>query len=209
MTTNEITAAIRRKVLEQGTEIISDATLLFHVNQAYQDVRRKVFSNKDITSTTVNFTAGSVALPATFGTMYGDGIDASNNLFPEVPIEDFYRRTLARMVTIEGGNLKVYPTETPSLTIRFWPKAETLTAGTTPAMDEYFHESILYGGLWRTFEELQDEELSTYYRERFQTDLNERLAAQSAYEETNQRGAVLFTHQNLIPESGNLWPNSF
>ena len=45
---------------------------------------------------------------------------------------------------------------------------------------------------------LQDEELATFYKQKFNNELNERIANQSNYEETNQRGAVMFNYQKLI-----------
>lgn len=198
MTTNEILNAVRRKALEVSTDIISDVTLLLYANQAYMDVYKRIYVNSDITSTTLALTGGAVAVPAGLGTLYGDAVDSAGNLYPEVPIEDFHRRTLGRMVTIEAGFIKAYPVDTSSLTVRYWPKPDALVADSTPSIDEFFHEPIIYGTLARVFEELQDEELSNHYRSRFNTDMAERAAVQSAYEETNQRGAVMFTDQNLI-----------
>jgi hypothetical protein len=152
----------------------------------------------DVTSDTLTLTAGAVTLPNTFGTMYGDATDSSGNFYPEVPIEDFHREQLERMVTIEAGKLKCYPTDITSLDVRYWPKPASLTSVQNPTIDEYFHEVIVYGLLWRAHEDLQDEELATFYKQKFNNELAEKVAAQSNYEETNQRGAVMFNEQTLI-----------
>lgn len=210
MTTNEILATVREKIVEEGEEIIDTAKLLRYVNEAYMDVWKQVFANSDIATVVVALTSGAGTLPANVGTLYGDATDTAGNLYPEVSIEDFHRRTLERMVTIEAGQLKVYPTTVASLTIRFWPKPDTLIAGNTPSINAYFHEPIVYGTLERCFEDLQDEDLASYYAAKFEKKLAQRIANQSAYEETNQRGAVMFTHQNLVGGGFSLDnPNSF
>lgn len=198
MTTLEILKLAKRKLLEVTTDVIPDDVLLIFANQSYQDVYKRAFPMSDVTSTTLTMTAGASTLPSNFGTMYGDAVDSSDNFYPEVPIEDFHREQLERMVTVEAGELKVYPDDVTSLTVRFWPKPDTLTNAVNPTIDEYLHEPIVYGILWRAHEDLQDEELSTFYKQKFNNELNEKLAVQSAYEETNQRGAVMFNYQRLI-----------
>lgn len=198
MTTNQITQAARRKLLETTTEIISDTTILLYANLAYQDVWKRAFPNTDVDSATVTFTSGVGSLPATFGTMYGPGFDTYGNSFEEVSIEDFDRVALSRMVTIEDGEIKVYPTDTASLTIKFWPEPEELTSTQNPTINSYLHEPIIYGILARAYEDLQDHELAQFNATKFETDLNNRLERQSIYEETNQRGAQMFVPQTLI-----------
>lgn len=198
MTTNEITQSARRKLLETSTEVLSDTTVLLYANLAYVDVWKRVFTANAIDSATVSFTAGVGTLPATFGRLYGSAKDASDNFYQELSVADFERAEFDYGVTIENGTIKVYPTDTASLTIKYYPVPETLTTSQNPTIDSYFHEPIVYGIMWRAHEELQDEELSTYYREKFKADLDERLAYQSSYEEANQRGGQMFVEQNLI-----------
>lgn len=198
MTTLEILRLAKRKLLEVTTDVMPDDILLIFANQAYQDVYKRAFPMSDVTSTTLTMTAGASTLPSNFGTMYGDAVDSSDNFYPEVPIEDFHREQLDRMVTVEAGELKVYPVDVTSLTVRFWPKPDALTNAINPTIDEYLHEPIVYGILWRAHEDLQDEELATFFKQKFNNELNEKLAVQSTYEETNQRGAVMFNYQRLI-----------
>jgi len=198
LTIIQIFSLARAKLLEATTEIISDETLLIYANLAQQDIIKRTFTADKIQSQTMTFTSGTVAVPATFGTLYGSAQDSSNNVFEEVSIEDFDNKTLDRMITVEGGYFKVYPTETTSLAIKFYPAATTLTTGSTPSVNEYFHECIVYGILERAFEDLQDESLSAYYAGKYEAKLTKQMANQSNYEEGNQRGGQLFTHQNLI-----------
>ena len=198
MTTNQILSLAKGILLETTTDIISSANLLIFANEAYKDVYKRIFPMSDVTTATVAMTAGAGSLPATFGTMYGDAVDTDGNFYPEVPIEDFHREQIERMVTVEGGQLKVYPTDITSLTIHMWEKPPELTTSQNPTIDDYFHEPIVYGIVARGHSFLQDEELATFYKQKFNNELNERIANQSNYEETNQRGAVMFNYQKLI-----------
>lgn len=198
MTTSEITSSVRRKILETGTEIISDATLLSYVNLAYQDVYKRIYPNSAITTATVACTAGVCTLPATFGTLYGEAYDTSNNSYEEVSIADFKREEFDRAVTVENGTLKVYPTTTASLSIKHYPKPATLTTIVDPSINDFFHEAIVYGAAYRCHEDLQDETLVQFYQARYKQEMADRLEAQSVYEETNQRGGAMFTEQSLI-----------
>lgn len=205
LTTSQIIALSRAKLLEQTDEIISDDTLLIYANLANQDVSKRVFTNDKILSSTITFTNGTGTLPALFGTLYGSAQDSGGSVFEEVSIEDFDNKTLAQMVTIEGGNIKAYPTTTGSLSIKYYPKfdALTITPSTTPNVNEYFHELIVYGILQRAFEDLQDEELATIYANKYEKELLKKISTQSNYEEGNQRGGQMFNYVPLISGSGN------
>ena len=102
MTTNELLNLARNILLETTTDIISDANLLLFANESYKDVYKRTFSMTDVETATVVMTAGVGTLPSTFGTMYGDAVDGSDNFYPEVPIEDFHREQMERMVTNES-----------------------------------------------------------------------------------------------------------
>lgn len=198
MTTQQIIKLARRKLLEVTTDVLPADVLLEYLNQAYMDVWKRTFSNSDIKKTTLSLTSGTVTLPDTIGTLYDDGYDASDNKYIEVPIADFNRDEYERMMTIEDGVLRVKPDTTASITVRYWPKPETLTNSVNPSIDPFLHEPIVYGIMWRAHEDLQDEELTTYYKQRFSQELTDRISAQSNYEENNQRGTVMFNSVNLI-----------
>lgn len=202
LTVVQIFSLARAKLLEATTEIISDETLLIYANLTQQDIIKRTFTNDKIQSATVTFTNGTGTLPATFGTMYGSAKDSADNVFEEVSIEDFDNKTLSRMIVVEGGALKCYPTTTASLSIKFYPVTTTLTVGSTPSVNDYFHECIVYGILERAFEDLQDESLSAYYAGKYEAKLTKQMGVQSNYEEGNQRGGQMFTNQNLIGGTG-------
>lgn len=199
MTTSEIITTARRKVLETSTEIITDALALQYANQAYIEVYKQVFTGNKITSETVACVNGVCTIPATYGRMYSNGIDQNGREFIEASIADFYNDDLSGYrYTIEAGSIKISETDVTALTVRFYAKPEDLTLVVNPTIDEYFHEVIMYGVIWRMHEDLQDEELSTYYQNKFNDELTRRMAAQSNYEESNQRGGQMFVDQRLI-----------
>ena len=202
LTVTQILSLSRAKLLEQTTEVVSDETLLIYANLAQQDIIKRTFTNDKVLSATVTFTSGTGSQPATFGTLYGSAQDSAGNVFEEVSIEDFDNKTLDRMITVEGGSFKCYPTSTASLNIKYYPATTTLTSGSTPSVNDYFHECIVYGILMRAFEDLQDESLSAYYAGKYEAELTKRSQNQSNYEEGNQRGGQMFTYQNLMTGGG-------
>ena len=198
MIVSQITSLARIKLLEATPEVISDETLLIYANLTNIDLVKRIFTNDKILSATVTFTSGVGTLPTTFGTLYGSAQDSEGNIFEEVSIEDFDNKVLERMITVEGATFKCYPTTTTSLAVKYYPTFATLTAGSTPSVNEYFHECMLYGILERAFEDLQDEELSAYYKSKYESMVAQRMANQSNYEEGNSRGGQMFTYQKLI-----------
>lgn len=198
LTTIQILSLARTKLLEQTTEIISDENILIYANLTYQDLIKRIFTNDKVTSATLTFTNGSVATPSLFGTLYGSAQDSAGNQFEEVSIEDFDNKVLERMITVEGGNIKVYPTTTASLSVKYYPTFAALSAGNNPSINEYFHECIVYGILERAFEDLQDESLSGYYKQKYEGEVMKRTAVQSNYEEGNQRGGQMFSYQQFF-----------
>jgi len=198
LTTNQILSLARAKLLEEGTEIISDENILLYANLTYQDIIKRVFTTNEILSTTISFSGGSGSLPSLFGTLYGSAKDSNDNVYEQVSIEDFDNKTLARMITVEGGEIKCYPTTTTSLEIKYYPTYADLSSTQNPEINEYFHECIIYGILVRAFEDLQDQELADKFSAKYENMILRKKAAQSNYEETNQRGGQMFTYTKII-----------
>jgi hypothetical protein len=209
MTTNEITQLARKKLLEAGTEIIDDTTILIYANLAYKDVIKKAFPKNSILSATVSFTAGSGTLPSLFGTVYTDAVDVNNNVFPEMSIADFQRAEIKaeNAIVVEGGVMKVSPDTTTSLTVKYYPTYPTLTATVDPSIDEYLHEPIVYGILARAYEDLQDPELSAFFETKFGDMLLNKINTLSNYEEDGQKGGQMFNGINIIGRSANNDPD--
>jgi len=201
MTTNTIISISRKKILEETNDLVSDETLLIYANLAYKSVIKKSFVNGEIQTATITFTGGVGTLPVDFGTLYTDAYDVSKNIYPEVSISDFIRQDGQQAITIEGGALKVSPTSVTSLIIKYYPVYAELTTVVNPTIDEYLHESIVYGIIYRAYEDLQDPELSVYYKTKFDEMLAEKLADISNYEEDAQRGNVMFNGINVIGDN--------
>ena len=197
LTTNQITSLAKAKILETTTEVISDSTILIYANLTQEDLAKRAFPNSAIKTATVTFTNGVGTLPTDFGTLYGDAY--KNDLFyPELPIEDFNKKTLPYSVTVEGDTIKVYPESTGELDIKYYPSNPTLTSAVNPTIHSYLHELIVYGILYRAFEDLQDEELATFYRDKYEKELLLKTGALSNFEEGNQKGGQMFTNHSLI-----------
>lgn len=201
LTVVQIFSLARAKLLEATTEIISDETLLIYANLAQLDIIKKTFTADKILSASISFTNGIGTIPSGFGTLYGSAQDSGGMKFEEVSIEDFDNKILDRMITVEGGQFKCYPTNTSTLAIKYYPATTTLTVGSTPSVNEYFHECIVYGILARAFEDLQDESLAAYYAGKYETMLTKNSSVQSNYEEGNQRGGQMFGYVNLLGNS--------
>lgn len=198
MTTNEITSTARRKVLETTIDIVADDIVLLYANQAYIEVYKRAFTGNKITSSSIACSAGVCTLPADYGRMYTTGQDTDGNLYEEVSVADFLKTENTDVFTIEAGALKIKNIKITALAIKYYAQPAALTASQNPTIDSYFHECIVYGTIWRIHEDLQDEELATYYQEKFEKEFTRRLAMQSSYEESNQSGGEMFTYQRLI-----------
>lgn len=198
MITSKIVQLARIKLLEQTTEVVSDETLLEYVNLVNIDMVKRTFTADKILSATLTLVNGEANVPSGFGTLYGAGKDTNENNYQEISIEDFDNKTLDRAITVEGGKIKCYPTEITTLYIKYYPSFTTLTAGSTPSVNEYFHECYIYGVLARAFEDLQDEELASFYNAKYEALVAQRSAIQSNYEENNVRGSQFFNYQQLL-----------
>lgn len=200
LTTTQILSAVRRKLLEEGTDLVSDETVLMNANLAYDDVRYGTFTNDQIETTTITFTNGVGTLPANFGTLYGVGFRSATDTTPfnEKSIADFDRTPTENGMTVVGGVLKVSPSTTSSLIVRYYPSYDPLSTSQNPEVHPYLHELIIYGAMWRILEDLQDESRSEYYRGKYEEEFLKRTNRLSNYEEDNQGGNEFFSYQRLI-----------
>lgn len=200
LTTAQIKSAIRRKILEESTDLVTDDTIYLNMNLAYDDIKIRTFTPDQIQSATVTFTSGSGSLPATFGTLYGPGyISATNKTpFPEKSVMEFDGEDVGPAIAVIGGALKVIPTSTASLNIRFYPSYEALSTIENPEVHPYFHELIIYGAMARILEDLQDEARSAYYRSIYETEFTKKSNSLSNYQEDNQGGNSLFNGIRII-----------
>ena len=202
LTTSQIKSAVRRKLLEEGVDLVTDATLLLNMNLTYDDLKIRTFTNDQLDKATITLTDGVGTLPATFGTAYGVGYASTSDKTPynEKSLADFDRTDGEYGFTIDKRNnqILVSPTSTPELIIRFWPTYAALASDQDPEINEYLHELIIYGSLARIHEDLQNEQLAEYYDQKYEEKLQKKTGYLSVYEEENQGGNEFFSYQKLI-----------
>lgn len=187
----------RKKLLEEGQEILSDNILLTYANFCYEDLIKRTFTNKMIVTGQVTLINGVGTLPLNFGTLY-QVYDDQNNIFEEVTIADFITSISERIVSVEGNTLNVKPKTVTSLNIKYYKKYDELSFTQNPEIESYFHELIIYGILQRAYEDLQNENLSKYYEAKFEQEYKKRSDTMSNYEEEHQKGGQMFNYQPLI-----------
>jgi hypothetical protein len=132
-----------------------------------------------------------------------------DNLFPELSIDDFQKQTMGQAVTIESGTIKVYPTTTASLTVKYYPTIPDMTSVVNTVLDTYFQECLIPGTLARVYEDLQDESLADRYSVKYENMLNQKIAVQSNYEEGNQRAGQMFNGVDMLGQANSTNPNYF
>ena len=209
MTTPEILQLARLKLLEVQDDIVADDTLLIYANLAFGDVIKRSFPNSSITSQVLNFVDGEVDVPLDFGTLYTDAVDGFGNIYPEVSISGFARQNGGRAITVSGGKIKTSPSTTASLTVSYYPTYPALSLSQNPTINDYLHEPIVYGILERAFEDLQDPELSLFYKNKYEKMLTDKLSNLSVYEENAQYGGVMFNPLTIISPNNNSSPNTW
>ncbi len=212
LSTNTIISLARAKMLEQGTEILSDAKMLIYAGLGYNDLLLRLYPNSQIKSATVTFTAGVGTLPTDFGTIYGTPHETNNtgNEFPEVSIADFVRIRSGNAVTIQEGAIKVSPNTITSLDILYWPSFANLSTTQNPLIHNFFQECLIYATMFRGYEDLQDLETSNYFRGLYNSEVELKKSILSEFEEGSQTGGAMFTEQTLISDNGGYGsPNSF
>lgn len=202
LTTTQIQSAIRRKILEESTELVTDATVLLNANLAYDDIKIRSFTNDQIQKSTLSISGGVATLPANFGTLYGPGyVSATDQTpYPEKTLMELDRNPLEPGIAVDYENSQfiITPDTITSLIIRFFPQYDALSATQNPELNSYLHELIIYGAMWRIHEDLQNEELSEYYRGKYEEELEKKTGALSNYQEDNMGGNSMFNGINII-----------
>lgn len=199
LTSLQIIALARKKILEESTDIVTDSDLYIYLNQTYDDLKFRTFTNDQIKSATVTLTSGVGSLPADFGTLYGPGYKDATNKTPyeEKSIADFYRDQSIEGMTVEQNELKVSPDTLAEILIKYYPSYQALTSSQNPEIHDYLQECLIYGTVYRAFEDLQNPAMSQYYRGIYDEEFAKRTSGISNYEEDNYKG-VLFNYTRLI-----------
>jgi hypothetical protein len=201
MTSSTIAQAIRSKLLEISSDLVTDDNLFMNMNLAYDDLKIGSFTNDQIKSATIILTSGTGTLPTDFGTLYGVGYQSATDKIPfeEVSIADFARgNNEGNIMTIEGGVIKVQPDTTAQILVKYYPTYAALSAVQDPEINPYLHELIIYGAMYRIHEDLQNEAMRQYYKGVFETEFLKKTSALSNYETDNADGGSLFNGIRII-----------
>lgn len=200
LTSSQISGAIRRKILEQTSDLVTDDVLFLNMNLAYDDLKMRSFTNDQIQSATIVLTNGVGTLPANFGTLYGPGYKSTTDRTPfeEKSIADFDRDLEGNGITIEGGFIKVHPTSESQIIIKYYPSYDALTSIQNPELNGYLHELIIYGAMYRIYEDLQNHTLGQYFKNYYEDEVKAKLGVTSNYQEDNADGGQMFNGISII-----------
>lgn len=213
MTSSGIISQARKKVLELTTEIVSDDDLYLYGNQAKDEIAKRLFSKDLLKQITLSFSSGSVAAPSDFESFYNatDQSASGGTMWDWMSNQDFDNQVAPYMLTYLEGNIKVYPTSTPTIYLKYWKKLVDFSANVQPTLDSFLHDLIVDGIVWRALEDLQEFDLSTRFLNKFESRLAMKASAISQSEEKGQRGGSLFNYVNLLPDirSSSSDPNRF
>lgn len=201
MTSQQIANAIRSKLLEQTSDLVTDDMLFLNMNLAYDDLKIGSFTNDQIKSATIALTSGVGTLPTDFGTLYGPAYISLTDKTPlnEKSIADFDRAEEGEYgITIEQGQIRVNPSSLSSVLIKYYPTYAALTPTQDPEINSYLHELIIYGAIYRIHEDLQNEAMRAYYETVYRTKFLEKTSALQNYETDNSDGGQLFNGIRII-----------
>lgn len=198
MRTVDIIKLARKKLLENTQEIFSDDDLLLYANLTKDELAKRYLGNRGIKKATLTFVSGEVTRPTDWNGAYfiNDTGAKGGNEYKMVNIGDFYADKYAYMVTEEDGKL-INNTGATSLTFWYFKKLSDLASGETPIdppteLDDFLHELIIYGIVWRGFEDAQDFELSKYFKDKFEAEYTIRTSHLSELEEAPMESGEMF-----------------
>lgn len=198
MRTVDIIKLARKKLLESTTEIFSDDDLVLYANITKDELAKRYLGNRLIKKTTLSFSGGEVTRPTDWNGHYfcNDTGAKNGNRYDMVNISDYYADKYPYMIVEEDGKIK---NNTGANTLYEWyyKKLSDMAVGGTPVdppaeLDDLLHELIIYGIVWRGFEDAQDFELSKYFKDKFEAEYEIRTSKLSELEEAPMKSTELF-----------------
>lgn len=201
LTPLQIILLARKKLLEDSTAIFDDESLLQYANLSKDEIAKRLFSNDLLVAGSIAFASGVAAVPDDFESHYmskdsqqpGEG-----NTYNFVDLEDFRNKAHDRMLCRIGSSLYVYPSTVSLLYTDYYKKLDDMTSGGTCPLDSSLQELLVYGILYRAFEDLQDFDLSKYYRDKFELEFGVKGQTISFSEEQPQEGGSMFNGIKII-----------
>lgn len=198
MTTEQILKLARKKLLETSSEIFSDEDLLLYANLSKDEIASRYLADNLIKSTVLDFTSGSATIPADFNSVYyiNDTGQKDGIKYVFVDLKQYLQNDMSNMVTEENGVFKNNQNKT-SLTMWYYstlPDLALLPTIVNPStsLKPLLHELIVYGIVYRAFEDAQDFELSKYFKDKFEAEYTIRTNNLSELEENPKQSGQMF-----------------
>jgi len=200
MTIVQILALARRKILENTEEIFDNATLLLYANMRKDEIAKRYLGKRIIKRSSLSFSSGSVTRPTDWnGHYYSSDSQTPNtgNEFKLVNIEDFQAGVYPQMICESEGNILVFPTTTGSIYTWYYKKLADMSLDPVvdppTELDDAFHRPMVYGIVADCFEDAQDFELSKFFTDKFEAELERASQTVSQLEESSQEAGALLS----------------
>lgn len=198
MRTVDILKLSRKKLLENTQEIFSDDDLILYGNLTKDELAKRYLGNRGIKKATLSFSGGEVTRPTDWnGGYFANSTGQKGGTeYKFVNITDFYADKYPNMIVEEDGKLKTN-TNASQLTVWYYKKLSDLAITPTQVdppseLDDFLHELIIYGIVWRGFEDAQDFELSKYFKDKFEAEYTIRTSHLSELEEAPMESGEMF-----------------
>jgi hypothetical protein len=192
LTTKDILKLIRIKILEQTDEVVLGTTIISYLNLTYQDIQIKSQDKSRIATSSISIVLNEGTLPTDFGTQLGKPKNQNGEIVSILGLQDFRRSLKTDLVcTIMNGKVLVKEdSKISSLVIDYYKSYLPLSVSQDPETNAYFDECLIYGAVYRAMEDIQDHELSIYFKNIYDNMLVEKMAMLSAYQEQSQESTM-------------------
>lgn len=217
LTTQQILGLARDKLLEIGDAIVTSEKLLIFANLAQDEIAKDIYTDDMTISTTLSFVGGVATIPTDWEShrLSKDSlIPGQGSVFEWVNLEDFRAGKYTKMIAKINGQLAVYPTSTATLYTDYYKKLPNMSISpvVNSALDPSLVELIVYGILYRAFEDLQEWDIAKEMRGKFETEKQLKARRVSQAEKKPQKSGEMFNPISIIPPNGGSYrnsPNSF
>jgi len=192
LTTKDILKLIRIKILEQTDEVVLGTTIISYLNLTYQDIQIKSQDKSRIATSSISIVLNEGTLPTDFGTQLGKPKNQNGEIVSILGLQDFRRSLKTDLVcTIMNGKVLVKEdSKISSLVMDYYKSYLPLSVSQDPETNAYFDECLIYGAVYRAMEDIQDHELSIYFKNIYDNMLVEKMAMLSAYQEQSQESTM-------------------
>lgn len=200
MTSAQIIALARKKIMEKTDEIFSDDDLLLYANNGKDEIAMRFLGKKLIKPATLVFSGGSVTKPTDWNGHYyasTSNVPRQGTEVKLVSIEDYQNGVKSHMVTESEGNLLCYPTTLGTVYFWYYKKLTDMALGSSPVnppseLNTAFHMPIVYYIIGQALEDAQDFELSKYFNDKYENEYTKQAQIVSDLEKgTQEAGSLL------------------